>query len=65
MDASKDCSKGPTECHFQKYLCLRLCAVVFNVPLLGNEQAKRANARISLQDYGGLLKNANKRGVSV
>lgn len=35
-------------------------AVVFNAPLLGNDQAQRANTRILLKHYCGFFRHTNK-----
>lgn len=57
---------GPfTEWHSQRRFSSQLRAVVFNVPLLGNDQAQRANTRILLKDYCGFFRHANKRGVCI
>lgn len=57
---------GPcSEWHSQRCFSSQLRAVVFNAPLLGNDQAQRANTRILLKDYCGFFRHANKRGVCI
>lgn len=58
---------GPcSEWHFQRcFKGSQLGAVVFNVPLLGNDHAQKANTRILLKDYCGFFRHANKREVCI